>query len=176
MPVRQDIINGGVAQLARAFGSYPKCHRFESSRRYQNSLPKGREFYPWRVGQAVKTPPFHGGNTGSIPVRVTTPFLPYIWRHSSAGRASASHAEGHRFEFCCLHQLLKHRFREFFFFILSVRCFNPNLLPTEDWFGFVVDPDKQTMKEKKRLSQRESLKSCAVIDVQKISLMGRPFT
>ena len=28
-------IYGGVAQLARAFGSYPKCHRFESSRRYQ---------------------------------------------------------------------------------------------------------------------------------------------
>ena len=26
-------------------------------------------------GQAVKTPPFHGGNTGSIPVRVTTFFL-----------------------------------------------------------------------------------------------------
>ena len=24
-----------------------------------------------RVGQAAKTPPFHGGNTGSIPVRVT---------------------------------------------------------------------------------------------------------
>ena len=24
------------------------------------------------VGQAVKTPPFHGGNMGSIPVRVTT--------------------------------------------------------------------------------------------------------
>ena len=23
------------------------------------------------VGQAVKTPPFHGGNMGSIPVRVT---------------------------------------------------------------------------------------------------------
>lgn len=23
------------------------------------------------VGQAVKTPPFHGGNTGSNPVRVT---------------------------------------------------------------------------------------------------------
>ncbi len=22
------------------------------------------------VGQAVKTPPFHGGNTGSIPVRI----------------------------------------------------------------------------------------------------------
>ncbi|EDK0002686.1 ribosome maturation factor RimM, partial [Listeria monocytogenes] len=23
----------------------------------------------WPVGQAVKTPPFHGGNTGSNPVR-----------------------------------------------------------------------------------------------------------
>ena len=28
------VLHGGVAQLARAFGSYPKCHRFESSRRY----------------------------------------------------------------------------------------------------------------------------------------------
>ncbi len=26
--------HGGVAQLARACGSYPQCHRFESSRRY----------------------------------------------------------------------------------------------------------------------------------------------
>ena len=25
----------------------------------------------WPVGQAVKTPPFHGGNMGSSPVRVT---------------------------------------------------------------------------------------------------------
>ena len=25
----------------------------------------------WRVGQEVKTPPFHGGNMGSIPIRVT---------------------------------------------------------------------------------------------------------
>ena len=24
----------------------------------------------WSVGQGVKTPPFHGGNTGSSPVRV----------------------------------------------------------------------------------------------------------
>ncbi len=27
--------------------------------------------FKWPVGQAVKTPPFHGGNTGSNPVRVT---------------------------------------------------------------------------------------------------------
>ena len=26
----------------------------------------------WPVGQAVKTPPFHGGNMGSSPVRVTS--------------------------------------------------------------------------------------------------------
>src|SRR5699024_11484711 len=26
--------------------------------------------YIWPVGQVVKTPPFHGGNTGSNPVRV----------------------------------------------------------------------------------------------------------
>ena len=25
--------------------------------------------YLWSVGQGVKTPPFHGGNTGSNPVR-----------------------------------------------------------------------------------------------------------
>ena len=47
--------------MARAFGSYPECRRFKSTYRYQ--LRPG--------GQAVKTPPFHGGNTGSIPVRVT---------------------------------------------------------------------------------------------------------
>ena len=28
----------------------------------------------WPVGQAVKTPPSHGGNRGSIPLRVTIPF------------------------------------------------------------------------------------------------------
>ena len=48
--------------MARAFGSYPKCRRFKSYFRYQRP-----------GGQAVKTPPFHGGNTSSILVRVTTP-------------------------------------------------------------------------------------------------------
>ena len=49
-------------------------------------------FFAWPVGQAVKTPPFHGGNGGSIPPRVTK------WKFSSAGRASALQAEGQRFE------------------------------------------------------------------------------
>ena len=52
---------GGIAQLARAIGSYPIGHGFKSSFRYH--------FRP--VGQAVKTRPFHGCNMGSIPVRVT---------------------------------------------------------------------------------------------------------
>ena len=30
------------------------------------------------VGQAVKTPPFHGGNMGSIPVRVTKNEIPML--------------------------------------------------------------------------------------------------
>ena len=52
------------------------------------------------LGQAVKTPPFHGGNTGSSPVGVI-----FIWRISSAGRASALQAEGRRFEPVILHHL-----------------------------------------------------------------------
>ena len=54
-------IYGGIAQLARALGSYPGCRWFKSNCRY----------HLWPVGQEVKTPPFHGGNMGSIPVRVT---------------------------------------------------------------------------------------------------------
>ena len=51
---------GGIAQLARVLGSYPIGRWFESCCRY----------HFWPVGQEVKTPPFHGGIMGSIPVRV----------------------------------------------------------------------------------------------------------
>ncbi len=57
-------------------------------------------FYFWPLGQAVKTPPFHGGNTGSSPVGVTI-----FRRISSAGRASALQAEGRRFDPVILHHL-----------------------------------------------------------------------
>ena len=54
------VVNFGcLAQLARAFGSYPKGRGFDSLGSHQRP-----------VGQVVKTPPFHGGNTGSNPVRV----------------------------------------------------------------------------------------------------------
>ena len=77
---------GGIAQLARAFGSYPKCPRFESRCRYQgDAAPAASHLRP--VGQVVKTPPFHGGNMGSSPVRVTT-----FGGLAQLVRAHASHA------------------------------------------------------------------------------------
>ena len=35
----------------------------------------------WSVGQGVKTPPFHGGNTGSSPVRVIFGGLAQLGEH-----------------------------------------------------------------------------------------------
>lgn len=51
--------------MARVLGSYPIGRWFKSYCRYQI----------WPVGQEVKTPPFHGGIMGSIPVRVTRIFI-----------------------------------------------------------------------------------------------------
>ncbi len=62
-------IYGGIAQLARASGSYPAGRWFKSDFRYQESFEVSGGIWP--VGQAVKTRPFHGCNMGSIPVRVT---------------------------------------------------------------------------------------------------------
>ena len=57
--------------MVRAIGSYPIGHKFESHRRYHDNNTEF-SFYIRPVGQAVKTPPFHGGNMGSSPVRVTS--------------------------------------------------------------------------------------------------------
>ncbi len=59
--------HGGIAQLARAFGSYPTGRWFKSDFRYQAAAM----LLLRPVGQAAKTRPFHGCNMGSIPVRVT---------------------------------------------------------------------------------------------------------
>ncbi len=83
--------------------SWPKEHDWKSCRRQKrlegsNPSLSARYYLLLRpVGQAVKTPPFHGGNRGSIPLRVI------IWRLSSAGRASALQAEGRGFEPLSLH-------------------------------------------------------------------------
>ncbi len=42
----------------------------DGSRCLKGSNPLLSVAFSWPVGQAVKTPPFHGGNTGSNPVRV----------------------------------------------------------------------------------------------------------
>ena len=73
--------HGGVAQLARATGSYPVGHRFKSGLRYhigQGSAvpyPSGtalvRGFTPGPLVKRPKTPPFHGGNSSSNLLRVT---------------------------------------------------------------------------------------------------------
>ena len=104
---------GGIAQLARACGSYPQCHWFKSSYSHHSSSNRGSI---WPDGQAVKTPPFHGGNTGSIPVRVTI-----YGRIAQLVRALASHARGQRFESVYAHQkkrprMCKHT-RSFFVFV-----------------------------------------------------------
>ena len=53
---------GGLAQLGE---------RLPYKQRVTGSSPVSSI---WPVGQVVKTPPFHGGNMGSNPVRVTTVF------------------------------------------------------------------------------------------------------
>ena len=47
---------GAVAQLARAFGSYPTGHRFESSQRHQTNITrlKGRVFVFSSIGSHSK--------------------------------------------------------------------------------------------------------------------------
>ena len=54
--------HGGITQLVE----YPVHTRYVIC---SNQIAATRP-----VGQAVKTPPFHGGNMGSIPVRVTMKF------------------------------------------------------------------------------------------------------
>ena len=98
------------------------------------SLVRIRLPLPFRpVGQAVKTPPFHGGNMGSIPVRVTTrqgvrrwPLVLlyhrlYFGDIAQLVRAFASHARGHGFEPPCLHQRSRMRKHSGFFCFFTLR-------------------------------------------------------
>ena len=52
--------------------------------------------FSWPVGQVVKTPPFHGGNTGSNPVRVM--FFAYFWSRGVVVNMPACHAGDRRFD------------------------------------------------------------------------------
>ena len=55
------------------------------------------------VAQLVRAPPCHGGGRGFEPHPGRLRKQNYIWDLSSAGRASALQAEGHRFEPCRSH-------------------------------------------------------------------------
>ena len=83
-------IHGSVAQLVRV----PACHAgsrgFEPllSRHISGPLVKRSRHHPFTVVTGVRFP------YGSP-----------LWEHSSAGRASALQAEGHRFEPCCSHHI-----------------------------------------------------------------------
>ncbi len=65
---------GGITQLVE----YPVHTRYVIC---SNQIAATRP-----VGQAVKTPPFHGGNMGSIPVRVTTCNKSELFRKSKLVR------------------------------------------------------------------------------------------
>ena len=107
-PVREGRY-GGIAQLARALGSYPSCPRFKSRCRYHaaHAAPHGA------LVKRLRHRPFTAVTRVRFPY--ASPTSP-IWRHSSAGRALASHARGHRFEFCCLHHEERHDLRRVFLF------------------------------------------------------------
>ena len=106
---------GGIAQLARARGSYPRCPRFKSRCSYHAAdvLQHG-PLVKW-----LRHRPFTAVTRVRVSYGSPTPYgerhQGQTWRHSSAGRALASHARGHRFEFCCLHQNPEAvRLRDFF--------------------------------------------------------------
>ncbi len=101
---------GGIAQLARAFGSYPKCHRFESSYRY-HSLEPHREVRLDLSGLFVKWlrhRPFTAGSRVRIPYRSpkgTGPFgVPFLFSQKAgfeqAGREPRRNGEGKRQKTC----------------------------------------------------------------------------
>ena len=50
---------------------WKSCRRPQASRGFESLSLRHIKYLMWPVGQVVKTPPFHGGNTGSNPVRVT---------------------------------------------------------------------------------------------------------
>ena len=117
--------------MARARGSYPRCHWFKSSCRYHYKKRTGVRFHIKRPGgQAVKTPPFHGGNTGSSPVRVTT----FFSRFQYGGIAQPVERSPHTREVTDSSSVVSTRksseiarFRGFFFFFASKKLQVPKM-------------------------------------------------
>lgn len=67
------ILCGGIAQLARALGSYPGCRWFKSDYRYQfGPLVKWLRHHPFTVESWVQFP--HGSPHYQLPNGFTKPF------------------------------------------------------------------------------------------------------
>lgn len=65
----------GQATILSAIFSPPSSFLFEKSMVLGYQWFESISAHLWPVGQAVKTPPFHGGNVGSTPARVTSPIF-----------------------------------------------------------------------------------------------------
>ena len=97
-------LHGGIAQLARAFGSYPKCRWFKSDCRYQfGPVVKRLRHRPFTAVTRVR---FSSGSPKKTdpqmrPVVSSVGFL--FGRIAQLVRAFASHARGHGFESPCVH-------------------------------------------------------------------------
>lgn len=101
--------------------------------------------FPYSNGPVVKRlrlRPFTAATRVRVPSGSPPIFSRSIWRHSSAGRASASHAEGHRFEFCCLHHARNHTKRCGSFAILD-RSAGDRLQRVRSQILVVLSPPKQ---------------------------------
>ena len=122
----QGWIHGGVAQLARACGSYPQCPRFKSRCRYQiHEAPRGAS---WILNGPLVKWLRHGPFTAVTWVRIPygSPCRHPEGRRQFGGlaqlvRAPASHAGGHWFESSSLHQKVPDfvRNQELFLFMIS---------------------------------------------------------
>ena len=87
-----------MAQFGRALRSGRRGRRFKSCR---------LDWHTWSVGQAVKTPPSHGGNRGSIPLSAAKTLVNtrvFLLPFGSVARAADRADDGLRLRAagCCL--------------------------------------------------------------------------
>ena len=126
--------------MARAFGSYPKCHWFKSSCRYQHGpVVKRLRHRPFTAVSRVRISsgspkdaltsgfsevngvPYKPGKSGAeapgneTRQKISVPFIFWHGRIAQLVRALASHARGHGFESPCVHHGEKNRCRAVFF-------------------------------------------------------------
>ena len=95
---------GGIAQLARACGSYPQCRWFKSDYRYHRSSNRRSNSGP--MVKRLRHRPFTAVTRVRFPFGSPRSLLRY-GRIAQLVRALASHARGQRFESVCAHQKRK---------------------------------------------------------------------